>query len=81
VGTEYTIWGTKKSYRMQSGGRVSASAGGDWEPEFTGIADIAQHDIARNISAAAKAFRREPVKVPTLADGLAVQKIIEALIA
>ena len=81
VGTEYTIWGSKNSFRMQSGGRISVTQGDAWELEFDGISDITQSDISRNISAAAKSFRREAVKVPTLADGLAVQRIVEALIA
>jgi len=80
VGTEYTLWGTRKSYRIHSGGRISATQGDVWKPQFTDIADMTQIDISRNIDAAAKAFRREPVKVPTLADGLAVQRIVEALI-
>lgn len=81
VGTEYTVWGTKKSFRLHSGGRISATSNGTWQEEFTDIEDISQTDILRNIGAAAKAFRREPVKVPTLADGLAVQKVVETLIA
>ena len=81
TGTDYTVWGTKKSLRMQSGGRISSSKGDAWQQELINIADFTQIDISRNITAAAQAFRREQVKVPTLADGLAVQKIIEALIA
>lgn len=81
VGTEYTIWGTKQSYRMHSGGRISATQGDVWEPLFTGISDLGSIDIDRNITAAAKAFRREQFKTPILADGLAVQRIVEALIA
>jgi predicted dehydrogenase len=81
VGTEYTLWGTKKSFKMHSGGRISAAQGGEWEPQFADIADLGQTDILRNLSAAAKSFCREPVKVPALADGLAVQRIVEALIA
>jgi 1,5-anhydro-D-fructose reductase (1,5-anhydro-D-mannitol-forming) len=81
VGTDYTVWGTKKSLRMQSGGRISSSQGDVWQQELANIANFTQIDISRNIAAAAQAFRREHVKVPTLADGLAVQKIVEALIA
>lgn len=81
VGTQYTVWGTKTSYRLHSGGRVSCSDGGPWEPQFADIENIGDADIARNLTAAAAAFRREPVKTPTLADGLAVQKIIETLVA
>ena len=80
VGTEYTLWGTKTSYRLHSGGRISATQGDVWEPQFTDIADMTERDISRNIEAAAKAFRCEAVRVPTLGDGLAVQRIVEALI-
>lgn len=81
VGTEYTLWGTKKSFKLHSGGRVSATSDGTWKQEFTDIEDMSETDIQRNIGAAAKAFRREPVKVPALADGLAVQRIVESLLA
>ena len=81
VGTDYTVWGRQKSLKMQSGGRISSSHGEAWQQELTGIANVTQMDMSRNIAAAARAFSREQVKVPTLADGLAVQKIVEALIA
>lgn len=81
VGTEYSVWGTRQSYRMHSGGRISSTQGDAWEPLFTDISDLGTIDIDRNITAAAKAFRREQSKTPTLADGLAVQRIVEALIA
>jgi predicted dehydrogenase len=81
VGTDYTVWGSKKSLRLQSGGRISSSQGDAWQQVLTDIENLSQTDISRNIEAAAQAFRREQVKVPTLADGLAVQKIVETLIA
>jgi len=81
VGAEYTVWGTRKSYRLHSGGGISSTQGEGWQEEFADVADIEQTDIMRNLDATAKAFRRETVKIATLADGLAVQRIVEALIA
>ena len=79
VGTQYTLWADRKSFMLHSGGRISETDGENWKPLFED--DDGEDDIARNIGAVARAFRGEPVTVATLADGLAVQKIVEALIA
>ena len=81
VGTEYTVWGSRKSYRMRSGGRLDSSDGGPWQPELTEIEDPSETDHRRNLDAAAERFAGEPVKLPDLRDGLAVQELVEALLA
>ncbi|MDA7947040.1 MAG: Gfo/Idh/MocA family oxidoreductase [Hyphomicrobiaceae bacterium] len=80
VGTQYTLWADKKSFMLQSGGRISETDGSEWKLLFEGDDEDGEDDITRNIGALAKAFRREPVTVATLEDGLAVQRIVEALI-
>lgn len=81
VGTQYTLWAGRKSFMLHSGGRISVTEGADWKPISANSDEDSEDDISRNISAVAKAFRGEPAKIATIADGLAVQKIVEALIA
>jgi len=81
VGTEYTVWGTKKSYRLQSGGRVYASDGGEWTEQFKELENISANDRQRTLDGLAARLNGEPNSMATAADGLAVQKLIEALLS
>lgn len=81
VGTEYTVWGSKKSYRLSSGSRVSSSDGGDWAEEFTDIEDIGGGDRQRNLDGVVAHLTGAPSAMPVAADGFAVQELIEAILA
>lgn len=81
VGTQYTLWASETSFMLQSGGKISQTDGEAWTLLSEDDNGEGEDDIARNIGAVAKAFRGEPVTVATLEDGLAVQRIVEALIA
>ena len=81
VGTQYTTWGSKKSYRLYSGSRISSSDGGDWIEEFTDIEDIGDGDRQRNLDGVAARLTGAPSTMPDAADGFAVQQLIEALLA
>lgn len=80
VGTECTIWGTKRSYRLHSGGRISTSDGGPWTPEFANLKDIGDQDRQRALDGVVSCLTSEPNNMPTAADGYAVQKLIEGLL-
>ncbi len=81
VGTEYTIWGTRMSCRLHSGGRYSVTRSERWH-EKTAEADSGGHtDIMRNLDATSDIFSGKTRRMATLADALAVQRIVEALIA
>ncbi len=81
VGTEYTLWGSKKSFRLHSGGRISSSGGGLWHEEFTDIPNIGDQDRQRTLDGVAARLNGEVNKMPTAADGFAVQKLVEGLLA
>lgn len=81
VGTEYTLWGSKKSFRLHSGGRISSSDGGRWHEEFTDIPNIGDQDRQRTLDGVAARLNGEDNKMATAADGFAVQKLVEGLIA
>lgn len=81
IGTEYTIWAKNKSYRLHSGGQVSSTDGGPWARELKDIADIGVEDHRRNLDAAAARFCGEEVKLPGIAEGFAVQQIVEQILS
>ncbi len=80
IGTEYTIWGENKSYRLHSGGQISSTTGGAWSPELTHIEDIGEEDHKRNLDAASARFSGHKVKLTSIAEGYAVQQIIEKIL-
>jgi predicted dehydrogenase len=80
VGTEYTVWGEKRSYRLHSGGRIGMSDGGPWREEFTDIEDFGAADRQRNLDDIARRLNGKTINAPDAADGLAVQELIEALL-
>jgi 1,5-anhydro-D-fructose reductase (1,5-anhydro-D-mannitol-forming) len=80
VGTEYTLWGTKKSFRLQSGGRITESNGGPWQELFTDIPNISDQDRQRTLDGVAARLNGEANKMPTTADGFAVQQLVEGLL-
>jgi 1,5-anhydro-D-fructose reductase (1,5-anhydro-D-mannitol-forming) len=81
VGTEYTLWGSKISYRLHSGGRISFSDGGDWTELFTDLDDIGANDRQRTLDGVRTYFDGEEIAMPSAEDGFAVQKLVEALLA
>lgn len=80
TGTEYTVWGSKRSFRLMSGGRISTSDGGDWQELFTDTADISAKDRQRTLDGVAERLDGTANRMPTAADGLAVQRLVEALL-
>lgn len=81
VGTEYTLWGTKKSFRLHSGGRISESDGGPWQELFIDIPNISDKDRQLTLDGVAARLNGETNKMPTAADGYAVQQLVERLLA
>ncbi len=80
IGTEYTLWGARRSFRLHSGGGLLTSDGGPWLETLAEIEDIGAEDKRRNLEAAALRFDGAASPLPELKDGLAVQRLIEALL-
>jgi len=80
VGTEYTVWGDRKSYRLHSGGRISSSEGGAWTEEFTDLEDIGINDRQRTLDGVVSRLNGGSINMANASDGFAVQKMIEALL-
>ena len=80
IGTEYTLWGSRRSFRLHSGGGLLTSDGGAWRETLSEVEDITALDKARNLDTAALRFDGEASPLPELKDGLAVQRLVEALL-
>jgi 1,5-anhydro-D-fructose reductase (1,5-anhydro-D-mannitol-forming) len=77
VGSEYTIWGDKLSFRLQSGGRLSISDNGKWREETS---DHGSEDRERTLDGVAACMAGERIVMPNVADALAVQELIEEML-
>ena len=80
IGTEYTVWCAKRSFRLHSGGGLLTSDGGPWRETLAEIEDIGADDRRRNLDAAALRFDGAASPLPELKDGLAVQRLVEGLL-
>ncbi|MCA9986302.1 MAG: Gfo/Idh/MocA family oxidoreductase [Anaerolineales bacterium] len=76
---EWCLYGQQRSFRIQDWGRLQQSDGGPWQdlPPDTTPSGRGQETL----SALAAQLRGEPAYLPTLAEGLAVQEIVEGLLA
>jgi len=80
VGTTYTLWGEKRSFRLSSGGRIDASDGGAWTDATPHIDDAGAEDHRRTLDAVAQRLDGEDNAMPTIADALAVQVLVEEIL-
>ena len=69
------------SYRLHSGGRISASDGSPWTEQFTEISDIGDKERQRTLDGVAARLRGEDINMPTARDGFEVQKLVKHLLA
>jgi hypothetical protein len=81
VGTEYTVWGSRTSYRLRSGGGISVSDGGEWIKELSDIKNIDVVDRQRSLDGVASCLKGEDINMPDVEDGLAVQVLVENLLS
>ena len=81
VGVEYTLWAEKKSFRLSSGGGLKYSDGSDWtdEPMPPGAKD--RKDAHRGLDAVVRMLEGDKGAMPGFADGLAVQELVEGILA
>ena len=79
-GTEYTIWGEKKSFRFHSGGGLSVSVSDDWVDVFCQLDNIGVIDRQRGLDGVVSKLTGNLCQMPNLSDGLAVQSIVETIL-
>jgi 1,5-anhydro-D-fructose reductase (1,5-anhydro-D-mannitol-forming) len=79
---EYSIWGEQSSCRIVDWNQLYTSAGGDgWQAELSDIDDPRERGYESQLSNAHAAFARQSHSMPTFDEALAVQTLIEAMLA
>lgn len=78
---EYTVWGSKTSYRLYDWNRLQSSTGDTWVAELTHIKDPRQEGYMRMLDNLCALLEGEPHTMPSFRDGLRVQTLIEQILA
>ena len=81
VGVEYTLWAEKKSLRLSSGGSFQSSTGSDWSDEPIPAQEKDRKDAHRGLDAVIRVLEGDKRAMPNMADGLAVQELVEGILA
>jgi len=77
---EFTLWGTKCSHRLHDWFWLQSSDGGDWVQEFADIEDPRAANFRRLLDDVAAFADGQPHVLPSAADALVVQELIEAML-
>ena len=77
---EYTIWGSRASARIVDWNRLFTSRGHDWRAEREDVADPREAGYERQLTNAASAFADLPHTMPSFADALEVQRLVEGML-
>ena len=78
---EFTVWGAQRSYRLWDWNRLQSSDGGPWRDELTGLENPRQDGYRRMLDNLRAFLAGEPHNMPSFRDALAVQEIVEAILA
>jgi predicted dehydrogenase len=79
VGVEYTVWGSKRSLRLSSGGGMLVHEADSWRP-FLATKGPASSDRVRVLDNLADLLDHRPNTVATLAQAFDVQTVIEEIL-
>lgn len=77
---EYTIWGERGSCRIVDWNRLFTTDGIEWKAERTDVADPREVGYERQLANAANAVAGPAHSMPSFADALSVQRIVEAML-
>ncbi len=77
---EFTLWGSRASYRIVDWNRLVRSTGDEWTAELAQIADPREAGYERQLENAARAVRGDEHSMPDFAAALSVQTLIEAML-
>ena len=78
---EFTLWGEKTSYRLWDWNRLKSSDGTAWRDELTHIADPRQDGYRRMLENLLAFLEGRPNTMPSFREALAVQELVEAVLA
>ena len=78
---EFTVWGEEGVHRLTDWNRVRISDGAGWREQLGEIDDPRQDGYRRMLRNLARFLRDEPNTMPSFRDALAVQEVVEAVLA
>lgn len=78
---EYSVWGSKKSYRLVDWYRLLSSDGGDWRDEITGVDSLPADAYMLQLDNLAAMLDGKPHTLPDFRAALSVQERIEEILA
>jgi predicted dehydrogenase len=78
---EFTLWGATRSYRLWDWNRLRSSDGGPWQDELTGLENPRQDGYLRMLDNFRAFLAGEAHTMPSFRDALAVQAIVEEILA
>ena len=78
---EFTLWGARRSYRLWDWNRLKSSDGTAWRDELTEIADPRQDGYMRMLDNLLAFLEGRPNTMPDFREALAVQELVEAILA
>ncbi len=80
VGMEYTVWGSKRSLRLSSGGGMLVHEAEGWRP-FLESKDAGASDRVRALDTLAALLDGKPNTAATLSEAFDVQTVVEGMLA
>lgn len=78
---EFTLWGAARSYRLWDWNRLKSSDGTGWRDELSEIADPRQDGYMRMLDNVLAFLDGRPNTMPDFREALAVQELVEAILA
>ena len=77
---EFTVWGSRRSYRLQDMFGLVSSDGGAWTDELAHVEDPERDGWDRQLDDLAALVAGEPSPIPGFREALTVQVIVEAIL-
>jgi len=77
---EFTIWGSRRSYRLYDWNRVRSSDGGEWREALTHIEDPRQEGYRRMLDNFLALLEGRVNTMPTFREALSVQELVEDIL-
>ncbi len=78
---EFTVWGSKKSYRLWDWNSLKSSQGEDWHDELIDLKDPRQDGYMRVLDNFLGMLKGDEHSMPPLRAALTVQEIVETMLA
>ena len=77
---EYTVWGSRRSYRVFDWNQLFSSDGGPWERGLSHIADPREEGYRRMLDNFVAQLEGRPHTMASFAQALSVQELVEAML-